>query len=250
VEITSLLVLAPLADGGVSLVAQLSTGAMIGEESFPAPPLQPFVARFSSQLELQSLHTKLPGAVTALGADGSVVVAPPLLEVSLTLGAGEPTEATFTNQDKARDVVVARYDADGALMWARQIAASVSGIGAERLFSLADGTTWVVVTYVDTAIAAAGAKVVVAPGTPQELSLDVGGQAALLLRFSPSGEPAWGIPFAIDTGSGWTEAAASASSLIVGGDFQSHISFGSPAQELDSTADAGKRSGFIAEIGP
>jgi hypothetical protein len=247
--------IAPLSDGGVTLVAPFDDGAVLDvggpkPQTLKTAATALFSARFSGELALSSVHTKLPATSTystGLVADGSVIVSASLVD-TLTLGAGEPNEAKFTNADSATDAVLARYTSDGALSWATQVASSADMV-LHPLVSLPDGTTWAVVAYNDLK-APKGASIVLGPGTAGEVKLDAGDSTGAVLRVSADGSPAWGTLLGADELLQVVAGAASSSSVILGGDFTGTVSFGKPPQSLSAKTAAGIHSAFLAEFGP
>jgi hypothetical protein len=93
---------------------------------------------------LRTTGTDGGGSGLAPLADGGFLVVDSF-EDTITLGAGEPSETTFTSTDADRDLYVARYYADGTLAWARQTSGidseSARGIGVcpDGSFAIAGG---------------------------------------------------------------------------------------------------------------
>jgi hypothetical protein len=93
-----------------------------------------------------------PGAdlvQAACGDDELVVVGS--FQGSVTFGAGEPTETTLTAGDVGAAAFVARFEANGALAWARELG---SGPGPVQVTDCASrqGRTYVTGTFADTVV--------------------------------------------------------------------------------------------------
>jgi len=72
-------------------------------------------------------------------AGGSCVIAG-IFGDSLVLGAGEPNETTLTGHAGSFDAFVARYDADGTLVWGRTIGDAAGDDRGADIAALADGS--------------------------------------------------------------------------------------------------------------
>ena len=113
-------------------------------------------------------------------ADGGVYAAGSFFN-SAQLGHGEANQTTLTSAGSS-DVFLARYDAAGALLWARQI----GGLGhdhAGALTVLSDGSVVVVGDF------SGGATV--ALGQPSAVTLSASSTDAFIARFRPDGSVAW-----------------------------------------------------------
>jgi len=235
-----------LADGDVVLLGVAGPGTIVAKGSPEEVELTEqglFVARFSAELALKSVHViDVPAGAygSALLPDGSLVSVG-TFGGSLTLGAGEPNEVTFTNPHTDQDGFVARFDSAGKLVWAAQLAGE-HNLAVYTVAATSDGSAWVVGQYSGVGPGA----LVLAPGTPEALTLSTQSQPAFLARFTPQGKPAWVVPIDADRYLHPIAASASPESLLVIGEFQGTMQFATTGE----TATTPGQSVFIARLGP
>jgi hypothetical protein len=204
-----------------------------------------FYARFTPDLALdwvRAIPVPSTGYGTAPLSDGSVVFVGNF-STSLTLGAGEPHETTLTNAEGMADGFVARFDSEGHLVWATDLAGKLE-VDAYTVTALPDGSAWIAGNYGADLVAGETAALVMAPGRPEALTVSSDQAFGFVARFTPEGKPGWASLF---KGHVFTHAvAASPSSLVAVGEFDGMASFGSD-HALDS-GDAQKV--FVVRLGP
>jgi hypothetical protein len=240
---------AMLADGGILMSGASQDGLVLAKGTAMEQRLTMsgmFYARFTPELALdwvRAVPVPSTGYGTAPLSDGSVVFVG-RTSTSLTLGAGEPHETTLTNAEGGDDGFVARFDRDGHLVWATQLAGKLE-VDPYTVTALPDGSVWIAGDYGAGLVAGETAAFVVAPGTPEALTVSSDQAFRFVARFLPEGKPAWATQF---RGQIFTRAiSASPSTLIAAGEFDGMASFGSPDHALDS--GDGRRV-FIARLGP
>jgi hypothetical protein len=164
------------------------------------------------------------------------------------LGEGEPNETAIgpTSGDDY-DVVIARYDADGALLWARQIVGEtedwteiITNTGYPMAF-LDSGELVVAGTYRN------GAPVF-GQGEPNETTLpDTNAHRIFISMFYPNGNLAWAI--SPHGGCMMNDAVAVAaygdSAFFVGGSFGDTVDFGTSSEDRVTMTASGDSDIFV-----
>lgn len=238
-----------LADGSV-LVAGSGSSTMILAKGTPKQKQLSdgvFYARMTPALDLDWANV-LDAPTDPYGMrffpDGSVAVVGDFT-FDLTLGTGQANETTFSAPDGITEAFAAKYDAKGTLMWATQL----SGAHEVHLYTLttaADGSVWVVGNYGSGVPTGATDPLVIAPGTPEALTLETGGQTDFLVRLSSEGKPIWAQSFQSDDSLHIAFAVAAPNSLMAAGDLRGTAHFGAGGPSLTSAG----RGAFIARMGP
>ena len=200
-------------------------------------PLMPFDLIYTAQT--RSIQHAEGTDVTALN-DGSIVVSG-VFEGTLTLGAGTATETQLISSGQ-RDLFIARYFADGSLVWARQ-AGGPGDDEATGVISLLDDS--VVVTGHFQLTATFGA------GEPNEAMLTSAGLGDIFVaKFDPAGMLVW----ASRAGGSGDEKSydiapiiGSIEESVITGSFQNTATFdgGQPSEVM--LTSAGLRDIFIAQ---
>jgi hypothetical protein len=177
------------------------------------------------------------GSVIASFADGSSVVSG-TFDAAATFGPGEDHE-TELSSDGLADLFVARYDSDGALVWARR----AGGLGNEfnrGLASLPDGSSIMTGAFEGTATFGPG------EGNETELSSD-GLPDVFVARYDAFGYLIW----AKKAGGELSDIANAMASFadgssIVTGRFEGTASFGSGETNETELTSVGSRDIFVA----
>ena len=201
-----------------------------------------FLARVTPQGELLwargivgADYTDATAVVT--GPDGSLYVCGYFFG-SATFAAGEPEEITFTTTD-GEDGFLARYDEQGRLVWARQVASA----SIDELHGLAitpDGALMVVGLFADVLTLGAG-EVNETTLTP------TGWIEALVACYETDGSLRWARG-SVTTGYGgaWGVAVLADGSVAVGGDFTGSMTHGAgEAQEATLDSVGGTSDVFL-----
>lgn len=150
-------------------------------------------------------------------ADGSAIVVGAFAQ-SATFGAMETNATTLTSAGNL-DIFIARYDPNGALVWAKRAGGS-SEDRAIRVAVLADGTAYVTGYFNGTAT--------FGPGEAAQTSLtSAGGQDVFVAKYAANGALAWARRAgSTQSDSGQSIALASDGSVLVAGDFAGIAVFG------------------------
>jgi hypothetical protein len=174
--------------------------------------------------------------------DGSCVVTGAFVG-SVTFGPGEPNETTLMNDQTAGfgyDVFVARYAADGTLVWAKQAGGSGATVEGYGTSSFGDGSC--VVT------GGLHGRVTFGEGEPNETTLDTwggGGPAAFVARYGADGSLVWAK---CSTGAYAEARSADAfpdGSCLVAGRFSWSVTFGQ-GEPNETTLDLPSNWGLFA----
>jgi len=166
-----------------------------------------------------------------------------MLQGDATFGAGEPEETTLL-REMNEELYLARYEADGALRWARKIG---SHFNPERITALADGSILMAGWFWDSAT--------LGDGDPNKIDLvstfSGNNGDVVLAKFDAQGGVAWaknaggyGFDYAFDM------AALPDGSALVTGEFEFRATFGAGEPD-EASVDA--RAGtdiFIAKYHP
>jgi len=199
-----------------------------------------FVARYAANgafLWVRVIETRSGNGVRAVAlADGGLIVTGTMLGSAITFGTGEPTEATFDTHD-AYDSFVARYAADGDLLWVKRV---VRGF-ARDLALLLDSSVVVVGDFSDDAV--------FAPSEPNETTLpEPPGRDLFVARYDLTGALLWVRTAGSDVAAEQQAAAvaAVADGCIVTGYVSGNCTFGSgEPNEVTLTTTPGGASGFF-----
>ena len=182
------------------------------------------------------------GQGIAVLSDGSAVVAG-LFRETATFGAGEAGETVLTSAG-GQDGFVARYGADGALLWVRQFGASGSdwALGV----SAAPGDA-AVVTGMFVGTVALGA------GEPGATTLMSDSYDLMVARYGPDGSLDWansaeGTDGTDEHDTGTGVSVLSDGTVIVGAYFSSSITFATGLPEEITLASDGSYDGCVAEF--
>jgi hypothetical protein len=168
-------------------------------------------------------------------------------EGTAVLGAGEPNETILGPAPDGRfDMLVARYGADGSLLWARQ---SVGGLDDPTSMKSYTGYP---MAFLDSGeLVLAGYYQGVAPslgqGEPNETTLpNVGFYQSFVSMFYANGNLAWAIP---QGGSGndiaTTVAVNGDSTFFVGGSFSDTATFGTSSEDQETMTTNGDSEIFV-----
>ena len=247
---------AVLADDSVVVVGYFSETATFGPSEANETSLNSagsgdvFIARYDTDGSL--LWAKGAGgsdfdegtSVTAL-SDNSLVVTGRLWGAA-TFGSGEPNETTLTSAgDMDLDVFVARYDANGFLVWARRAGGTDNEMGFD-VAALSNDS--VVVTGYFWGTATFG------EGEANETSLTSAGNSDIFIsRYHADGALAWakragGSSVYGSIGKG--VAVFSDDSVVVTGDFAETATFGEPGSNTTDLRSAGYDDIFLARYNP
>jgi len=241
--------LAVAPDGSVFATGVFANGAVFGVGSATETELSTaagntFVARYDAAGELiwaratAGLWTAAEGCYRVSAAaleDGSVAIKGTFAG-SATFGAGEQGETTLVASG-SRDDFAARYDAAGALVWARRLGGSG---GAGGIAALADGR-----------LAAGGDfehAVVLGAGEPGEVELTAAGLVDVYVAVLGSdGELAW----AERAGSSGLETATGVAALgdgsfLLTGFFMGEITFDADEQGELTLESSGADTSYVA----
>jgi hypothetical protein len=238
-----------LADGSALVAGGASANMILAKGTPKEQRLSSgaFYARFTPELDLEWARV-LDAPTDPYGMrffpDGSIAVVGDFT-FDLTLGTGQANETTLSSPDGSTEAFAARYDASGTLTWATQI----SGARAVHLHTLTtapDGSVWVVGNYGSGVATGATDPLVFAPGTPEALTLETGGQTDFIARLSKEGKPVWAQSFQSDNVPTIAFAVAAPNSLMAAGQFQGTAHFGTGGPSLTSAG----MSAFIARMGP
>jgi hypothetical protein len=148
-----------------------------------------------------------------------------------TFGADEANETKLIHSGTDRNLFLARYDANGALAWAKRAGGNEATVG-NVIASLADGTS--VVTGRFTGMSTFG------PGETGETTLTSGGDNDMFLaRYAASGELQWATRAGGEsTASGGGVVFLSDGSIVVAGRFAGKATFhGGTANERSVTSN-------------
>jgi hypothetical protein len=208
----------------------------------PSNGVSRFLARYGADGRLLSVRFFI-GDQIAVHSDGSTYVLGRFSE-TLTLGEGEPHETTLT--PRGADTFLARYDAAGHVVWARQ-ASSSSSLGARDMSVSADGSVTVGGLFRVTAR--------FAEGEPQAttLSTDPERLEGFVAHYSATGVLAWATRLG-STGNDVVEAvgATPAGTVLVAGRFEGAVAFGAGQVNeltLQATGMYPYSDLFVAEYG-
>ena len=243
--------LTTLANDGVMLAGTSYADLVLAKGTPKATSVPPddamFYARFTADLTLDSMHG-VPLSSSAYASagfpDGSIVFVGSF-DSSITLGAGDPNPVTYTNSGQVTGGYVARFDKDGHLAWATELAGDYD-VDPYTVTSTADGSIWVVGNYALGDTNVQSSKLTIAPGTADAVTLSTTGPLQFLARLDAKGKPIWITPFSGATMPHTRALAASPISAIAIGNFGGSAEFGSPGKSL-TTGDQGI---FLALLGP
>ncbi len=203
-----------------------------------------FLARFDRDgVLIWAVEVGAAGDDAALGvgalADGGAIVAG-RFEGTVVLGAGEPNETSLVSAGAA-DVFVARYDRDGALVWAKR----AGGAGDDEALAAATfgGGDAVVVGQLDT-------QAVFGPGEPGQATLDASPTGAFIARFAVEDGT---LQFARRSGGGDDERATGVATLADGsavavGHFTGDVTLGPGELGQTTLNSAGATDLFVARV--
>lgn len=123
-------------------------------------------------------------AIAAL-PDGTFFVAGEIDSQAAVFGAGETNETTLSATAGSADVLLARYDGGGSLIWARRVGGGPSGGDDEGLAvaAFADGSSVIAGLF--------EASCTFGPGTPNETTFTGGGNEIFLARHDDAGNLVW-----------------------------------------------------------
>jgi len=157
-----------------------------------------------------------------------------------TFGQGEPNETTLSSTPYRRDVFVAMYDPDGALLWAKRAGGTESDEGF-GISALSGGGSIVTGYFEDAAV--------FGPGEPNETTLtSTGSHDLFVANYNPDGSLAW-AKRAGGTGleEGNSVAALSDGTALVTGLFAGAATFGSGEPNEITLVSAGLYDAFVAK---
>jgi hypothetical protein len=149
------------------------------------------------------------------------------------LGQGEPNETVIgpTLEDDF-DILVARYDSEGSLLWARQIVGETDSPGTM------DAGTSFWISFLDSGELVLAGKYngtpVFGPGEPNETTLpSVNGHRLFISLFYPNGNLAWAMDQDATNEMDWVGSVAAwgDSTFFVGGAFKGEATFGTSAED-------------------
>jgi hypothetical protein len=217
-----------------------------------------FYAKLNPDLGLSWVHAiAQPGLVASSESsvglpDGSAVFAFDLGSGSATLGKGEAHEATFTATSTSHVTIVARYGADGHLLWATSLRSSQTqapngGYVPLALAATRDGSVWLSSSLnFDTsyppgdAIVASETKAPLTVSVPQDAK-----QVNVLVRFDASGNPVWGTFYTSTSLLVTYGIAAASNTLVAMGAVGGAATFGTQTVNAATDGDL-----FFARFGP
>jgi len=180
------------------------------------------------------------GRGLAVAKDGSVIVTGSFIDTA-TFGAGEANETTLASTG-GEDIFVARFTADGALLWAR----SAGGIDHDRAHDIAiapDGGALVVGEYQST--------VVFGQGDPKETTLSFfRARDVFMARYDSDGTLAW-VRRAGGDGEniGRAIAASADGGALVTGEFRQSAIFGEGEAGQTTLTARSASDVFVAKLG-
>lgn len=177
-------------------------------------------------------------------ADGSALVLG-AYDDPVTLGEGEPSEVRLApSPGAAREVYLARFAPDGALVWARAIRGQST---PTRIAALADGSSIVLVRY--------GAAVTFGSGEPAERTIPAPPDGTLecdaIARFDPDGRLVWVRALESDATDypGLRDLSVEADgSVVVAGTFRGEVRW--PDEPAFPPYEAYGAEGLIARLDP
>jgi hypothetical protein len=167
---------------------------------------------------------------------------------SAVLGQGEPNETVIgPTLEEDFDIVVARYDDDGLLLWARQIVGETESAG-----TFASGTSFRA-AFLDTGELVFAGKytgtAVFGLGEPNETTLQsTGGSHQFFISlFYPNGNLAWAIDQDGADGANWvgSVAAYGDGTFFVGGSFGGEVTFGTCSEDWKTMTSSGDSEIFV-----
>jgi hypothetical protein len=236
---------AVLSNGSVAITGQFAGTATFGPGETnetvltSSGPVEAFVARCGPDGSLawaRQLGGDWGTGVAALSA-GSAVVAGSFSGTP-TFGAGEPN-ATMLISAGEIDVFVARYDADGRLVWAKSGGGDAIDEG-RRVVALSDDSAVVLGDFQGTATFSAG--------DPSSMSLTSAGNSDIfMVRYEADGSLAWaGRAGGADFESGQGATVLADDSVVATGTFRGTATFGQgwPGETL--LTSTGNRDVFVA----
>ncbi len=202
----------------------------------PTPTPQPLWAK-----QAGGTGSELGSDISTL-SDGSCLVTG-VFDETATFGAGESHETSLTSAGSF-DIYVARYNADGALAWAKRAGGTGADYG-QRISALSDGSCLVTGYFETTATFGAGES--------HETSLTSAGKWDIFIaRYNPDGTLAWAkraggtdIDFAYGI-----SALSDGSCLVTGYFIKEPATFGAGEANETTLTSAGAADIFIARYNP
>ena len=207
-----------------------------------------FVARYNSDGTLAWAKDAGPGGGEGSGiialADGSTIVAGKFWH-TVIFGEGEPNETTLEGPNAYSDAFLAKYNQDGLLVWAKEVAGGDFAQNCNSISLLTDNSTVVTGSFLG--------LTTFGEGEPNEITFDsVGyGHNAFIARHNIDGTLAW-VERAGGThgvvGNGIT--ALSDNSTVITGRFQEFATFGLGEPNEVILESSGEGDVFIARYNP
>jgi hypothetical protein len=250
--------IAALPDGSSLVFGRMSEPLTLGvgepNETTISGSYQLFVARFAPAGSLVwakgagGSNFRVERGIAAL-PDGSFYTTGQFDDVTGVFGAGEPNE-TILSALGAHDVFVAKYAADGSLVWAKRAGGpgtAASGYGEDDhsygASAADDGTVAIIGYFYGQAVFGAGES--------NETTLESGGEgyySYFVAEYHPDGDFAWARHLDVGNGNPDGIAMASDGSALITGLLSGMVVFGE-GEPNETTLDAGASINvFVAKL--
>ncbi len=245
------------ADGSVWLTGQHGNGSVLGAGEAGETVLASgwgtdiFVARYTPDGKLVWARTVYgdqqhdAGEDIAVLADGSSIVTGWYYRAA-TFDPGGPAQVTLTSPgNSGTDGFVAKYDANGALLWAKQIGCAGSSGRSLGIVAFADGSS-VITGYFGSGTATFG------PGEPGQIALtseDGQREAVFLTGYHADGSVDWARAIGGSGADyGYGVAGTAAGTVFCVGSFADRVNFAGGPIDATALASAGGIDAFVAKF--
>jgi uncharacterized delta-60 repeat protein len=179
------------------------------------------------------------GGVSKL-SDGSVLVTGSF-EGTTILGQGEPNATTLTSAG-SRDIFVAKYNPNGALVWAKRAGGTSEDYGGNYIIGYSDGTSIVTGSFTNTAVFGEGE-------TNATTLVSAGSRDIFVAKYNPNGDLVWAKRAGSTGGAeyGFGLAVNTDGSVLVTGYFEGSATFGQGETNVTTLVSGGGTDAFIAK---